>query len=109
MFDKKEKEKSELHVQQLKQIERRLIGEIVPHKNHTVFEIERSTGKIEVAKFIEKTYVFGGKENSKREIYKRNDYDYVSALSKKTAPNKWRKGKDGSKEFSKNPIKINLF
>lgn len=108
----KPEEKIELQIQKQQQVEKVLMGKIIPHNNHTVWEINLKTEKIQKATYIEKDSVinFGGippKENM--EVLYREGFDYVSALNKKNALKKFRQNKNGSKEFIKEPIKIQLF
>ena len=61
--------KTEVSVKQKKQVEHQLIGNIIPHDGHTVWQIDMLTGKIEKAKFSSATYHLGG-ENKKEVIIK---------------------------------------
>ena len=48
----KQKNKIEISVKKQVQIEKELIGKIIPHKNHTLFEINNETGEIQEALYI---------------------------------------------------------
>lgn len=61
------KTRVELSVKQKKQIEYELIGHIIPHEGHVIWQINKETLQIERAKFSNATYVFGG-ENKKEII-----------------------------------------
>lgn len=103
-LDLNTKVKTELSVEQKKQIEHELIGKIIPHDGHIVWQINKETLEIEAAKYSNATYVFGGE--NKKEIITKDGFAYVSALNKTNALKKYIKGKNGSKEIDKNPIKL---
>lgn len=90
----------ELSVKQKKQVEYELIGKIIPHENHTIWQINIETLEITKAKFSNATFVVIGQQNKKELIIKDGHY-YVSALNKKNALKKFHKGENGSKEISK--------
>jgi|GEM_PF-6330746 len=94
----------EMTIEQKKQIERELIGKIIPHSGHTLWEINKKTLAIEEAKYSNDTYVFGGA--NKKEVDTKDGFVYVSALTKKTALNKFNRGKNGSKEVSNTPLSL---
>lgn len=99
------KEKTELSVQQRKQIEHELIGHIIPHNGHTIFEIEIETGLIKEAEYMTDLTFIIGQDVNKR-ILTREGCFYVSALNKKSALRKYNKGANGSKPKSTEPIKF---
>ncbi len=108
----KPKEKIELQVQKQQQIEKELKGKIIPHNNHTVWEICLKTEKIQKATYVdsEQAIYLGQKpEKQNTEVLYQEGFAYVSALNKKNAMKKFRKNKNGSKEFLKEPLKIKLF
>jgi hypothetical protein len=97
-----------LSIQKKQQKEKELVGKIIPHAGHKVYEINDETLEIELAKYELKTYFIGQNHNNP-EIIIRNGYSYVSALNKKNALKKYKQGLNGSKEEVKNPLKLNLF
>jgi hypothetical protein len=101
------KEKTEISVQQKKQVEKELVGVLKPHSGHSVFEINLETLVIEKAKFTEYTFVIGQNHNN-HELIVKGGYAYVCALNEKNALKKYLKGDNGSKG-SKNPLKLNIF
>jgi len=54
------------------------VGELRPHKGHTVFQFNTVTGKLSLA-------VVGVDENNKKSIKVEKDCIYVSALNRKNA------------------------
>jgi len=113
IFNKvKPEEKIELQIQKQQQVEKVLMGKIIPHENHTVWEICLKTEKIQKATYVEKEQaIHFGKEPEKenKEVLYREGFSYISALNKKNAMKKFRQNKNGSKEFFKEPIKIRFF
>jgi|TARA_R110001583_G_scaffold101263_3_gene247695 hypothetical protein len=90
------KEKQEISLEKDVEKKAELVGRIFPHNNHQVFEINNKTLCIELAKFEYDNYVFNkGVINKKIVIHK--DCSYVSALNKKNALKKFKKGNNGSK------------
>ena len=87
----------EINIQQKKKVEHELIGKIVPHEGHKVWEINKETLEIKEAKFTNTTYKAFG-ENQK-EILTKQGYAYVSALNKRTALDNYKKGKSGGKKL----------
>lgn len=89
--------KTEISVQQKKQVEHTLIGNIVPNEGHKIWQINKETLEIEPAKFRSITYnVFG---ENKKEIVVKDGYAYVAALNKKNALKKYHKGSNGGKQL----------
>lgn len=91
-------------VKQKKQVEHELIGKIIPHEGHTIWEINKETGAIKKAKFSNATYNFMGE--NKKEIIVKQGYEYVSALNRKNALRKYKKGLNGSKNVLDEPYTI---
>lgn len=100
----KHETKIEVSVKQKKQIEHELIGKIIPHEGHIIWQINKETLEIEKAKFSNATYYFGG--DNKKEIITKEGYAYVSALNKKNALRKYKQGKNGSKEINNEPLTL---
>lgn len=99
------KEKTELSVEKKQEIARELVGKIIPHAGHKMFEINEETGDIQKAMVIGKgEFIFGKKNHT--EILVREGYFYVSALKKKTALKKWRARNNGSKIIGDLGIKL---
>jgi hypothetical protein len=65
----KAKTKIEISVKQKKQIEHELIGKIIPHEGHIIWQINKETLEIEKVKFSNATYHLGG-ENKKEVMTK---------------------------------------
>lgn len=102
----KKSDKTEVVANQKKQIEHELIGKIIPHEGHVIWQINKETLEIDRAKYSNATYVFGGE--NKREIITKDGFAYVSALNKKNALRKYKSGKDGGKHIDPEPLKINV-
>lgn len=104
MKELQENIKIEQSIKQQKQIEYELIGKIIPHEGHIVWEINKETLKIERAKFSNATYVLGAE--NKKEIIIKEGFAYVSAFNKKNALRKYKNGKNGSKQIDKNHLTL---
>ena len=102
----KQKDKLEVTIKQQKQVEKKLISEIVPHNGHKIWKINKETLEIEEAKYLNTSFYIG-KEN-KKEILVTDGFEYVSALNKRNALKLYNLGKTGGKEIIENPLKINL-
>ena len=100
----KQKDQLEITIKQKKQVEKKLISEIVPHEGHKVWKINKETLKIEEAKYLN-TAFYIGKEN-KKEVLIIEGFEYVSALNKKNALKLFYKGKVGGKEVIENPCSL---
>ena len=100
----KQKDRLEVTIKQKKQVEKKLIGDIVPHNGHKIWKINKETLEIEEAKYLN-TAFFIGKEN-KKEILVVDGFEYVSALNKKNALKLYSKGKVGGKEINEQPLKL---
>jgi hypothetical protein len=91
------KENIEISVKQKKQVEHELIGKIIPHHGHIIWEINKETLEVTKAKFSSASYQMFG--DIKKEIIVKEGFYYVSALNTKNALKKYLKGKNGSKEM----------
>lgn len=100
----KQQNRTELSVKQKKQKEHELVGQLIPHKGHTIWEINNETLEVEKALFANVTYVIG-REN-KNEIYVREGFSYIAALSKQKALDKFYKGENGSKKMNSEPLSL---
>lgn len=100
------KQQIEVSVKQKKKIEHELIGKIIPFEGHTIWQINKETLEVEKAKFSNTTYVVG--IVNKKEIIIKDGFAFVSALNKRNALRKYKKGLNGSKPVIDNPLKINL-
>ena len=103
-LDEKPKDNIEISVKQKKQIEHRLLDKIVPHNNHTLFEIELTSNKIKKAEYSNTTCVFG--EAPKREVIVKKNCVYISALNKKNALKKFMKNENGTKDIYNETLKL---
>lgn len=90
-------ERMELSIEKRQQKEKELIGNIVPHAGHTVWEINNETLEITKASFQELTFILNQLNNSHKEILIREGFTYVAALNKKNALKKFKQGNNGSK------------
>jgi predicted nuclease with TOPRIM domain len=88
----------EISVKKKQQKEKEFIGTIIPHEGHTIYQINDETLEIEKAKFSNTTFIFGGE--NKKEILIMKGCTYVSALNKKNALKKYKKGLNGSKNIN---------
>lgn len=100
-----EKDKMEISIQKKQQKEKELVGKIIPHGNHKVWEINDETLEVQEAKYEQQNFIFGIK-NTNPEIIIRSGFSYVSALTKKTALKKYKNGQNGSKEMGNMEIKL---
>jgi hypothetical protein len=100
-----EKDKMELSIQKKQQKEKVLVGKLVPHKGHKIWEINEETLEIKLAEFEKKTYIIG-KNHANPEIIIRIECAYVSALNSKNALKKYKQGVNGSKELGTMSIKL---
>jgi len=97
----------EQSVKKEKEKKHSLVKSIIPHKGHTIYEIDIKTLEITEAEYANVTYVWGGE--NKPEVMIKKGCAYVSALNKKSALKKYKKGDDGSKQVWDNPLKLNIF
>lgn len=103
-FEAKGETKIEISVNQKKQVEHQLIGKIMPHEGHSIWEVNDETLEIGKAKFSNATYQFGGE--NKKEIITKKGYTYISALNKKNVLKKYKKGVDGGRPVSEHPLPL---
>jgi len=103
----KDREKLEVVANQKKQIEHELIGFLVPHNGHKIWEIEVATGNIKEAQYSSNTYKAFGE--NKKEIIVKDGCLYVSALNKKNAFKKAMEGKPSGKKINENPLALFKF
>lgn len=103
----KHQEQTELQAQKRQQIEKQLVGEILPYSGHFIFEICYEDFSLKKAEYIKKPFEWSLKA-AKREILIREGYVYISALNKKNALKKFRQGLNGSKEIIKHPLTLNI-
>lgn len=101
----KQKEKTELQIQKRQEKTKYLDEQILPHRGHTIWEINNETLEIKKAEFSHFGVFIFGKEN-RREIIKVPNCTYISALNQKTALDKYRKGESGSIKVITNPLKL---
>lgn len=94
----KSKDKSEISVQKQQQKEKELIGQIFPYENHKIWEIDKETLEVRLAKYeVERTFIIGQRMVENKSIIITKGCAYISALNKKTALKKFMKGHNGSK------------
>lgn len=99
------KENIEVSVKKQQEKEYTLIGNIVPHEGHTIWEINKETLSVTKAKFLTTNYYMFGE--NKKEIAVKQGCAYVSALNEKNALIKYKKGLNGGKKLGSE--KINWF
>lgn len=101
MEKKRESEPIENVAQQQIKKKERLIQRLFPHRGHTLFEFDRSTGKMEPAEYAEQDVLISWKNKSnpqvKRKVVIKEGFLYISALNKKNAYKQLAKGMNGSK------------
>lgn len=100
-----DKDNIEISVKKKQEKEYTLIGNIVPHEGHTIWEINKETLEVTKAKFLTTDYYMFGE--NKKEIAVKQDCAYVSALNKQNALDKYKKGLNGGKVLGKE--KLNFF
>lgn len=94
-LEHKDKDNIEISVNKQQEKEYTLIGNIVPHEGHTIWEINKETLEVTKAKFVSTNYYMFG--DNKKEIAVKQNCAYVSALNEKNALNKYKKGLNGGK------------
>jgi hypothetical protein len=102
--------KTEISAKQIKQEEKHIkaFGNALPHNGHTVFRINPETMEIVVVPFMKTTFVFGQDPlKTKKKIFVEDGFRYISALNKKTALKKFKKGSDGFKSIKLDKSFIN--
>jgi hypothetical protein len=112
-IDQELKVKDKIEIQKEVEKQLKLDGEIIPHGNHTIFEIEQTDSGIEirVAEF-EKAIaemVNGKLQLSNKQCIKKPNCFYVSALKKETALKKFLNGNNGSRFDKTKAIDIDVF
>jgi uncharacterized protein YpmB len=90
------KDKTEISIQQKQQKEKQLIGKIIPHKNHIIWEVNNETKEIRKATFEKVSFIIGKNHQNKQIIVLQN-HSYISALNKKNALKKFNNNNNGSK------------
>lgn len=102
MEEKRESEPIENIAQQQVKKKERLIQRLWPHRGHTLFEFDRSTGKMVPAEYAEQDVVVNWKDKQnpqpKRKVIIKEGCLYISALNKKNAFKQLAKGLNGSKK-----------
>ena len=95
-LDFQQKDKTEITANKSQEKKYELIGHIVPHLGHTLYEINKETLEVRKARFssITGNYVFGEKNN--KELITQKGFVYVAALNEKNALKKYKKGVNGS-------------
>jgi hypothetical protein len=95
----KVKQSHEVGIKQQKEKKHELIGQIVPHEGHSLFELNIKTKEIKKAQFtaIEKdVYIFSKGIKHKKQVIVNEDCVYISALNKKNAIKHFSKNSNGS-------------
>ena len=100
-----EKDKMEVSIQKKQQKEKVLVGKIIPHVGHKVWEINDKTLDIKIAEYETQTFYIGQSHHNP-EIIVRSGYSYVSALNPKNALKKYKQGLNGSKKINENPLNV---
>lgn len=96
-----------------KEIEKqlKLDGQIIPHNNHSLFEIEQVGDEIHIRKaeyeMAEAKMVDGALTVGNKKVIKKPGCVYISALNKKSALKKYYKGENGTRYDLSNTLKIN--
>jgi hypothetical protein len=98
--------KIEITQQQEKKYELKFDSKIIPHKGHTLYEINTETMEIKQAEYIVQDVTFDPKWiksnlSTNKKIVKASGMIYISALNKKSALKKFEKGVNGSKNINK--------
>jgi hypothetical protein len=89
------KPRTEVVAKKKQQQEKELVGKIMPHRGHTIWQINTETMQVTPAQFTEQTFVIG-QNHANREIIIVPGHSYVSALNVKNAVKKYLKGVNGS-------------
>lgn len=87
-IDIKVKDKIEFVKQQQAEIQKVFDSKIIPHENHTLFEVDLKTGEICLAIFDEQPAIkwedaLKGQISVKKKVTKKENCIYISALNKK--------------------------
>ena len=83
-------EQDKLEIVKQQEIEKQKIfdSKIIPHKNHTLFEVDLKNNNIEIAKFdelpaVKYTDALKGNISASKKVTKKENCIYISALNKK--------------------------
>lgn len=87
-IDLLEQDKIENIKQQQAEIQKVFDSKIIPHENHTLFEIDLNTKEIKLAVFDEQPAIkwedaLKGQISSQKKVTKKDNCIYISALNKK--------------------------
>lgn len=90
--------KTELSVDKQQEKKETLVGQILPHPGHTLFEINLGTKEIKPAKFeTELVLDLNSKDNFNKKVIINKDCVYISALNRANVVKKLLKGSNGSR------------
>lgn len=110
---KKQRDKVVIEAEQEQEYLLELDSVIVPHFNHTLWEIHLENRTISKAVFNKKsTYQFcwnwkpGDKITGSLQLVKKEGCIYISALNPSNAMKHFKKGSNGNKFTDKNPLKL---
>jgi len=90
-FEKEQhKDKIEITKQQQAEIQKIFDSRIIPHENHTLFEVDLKTNEIRLAEFDKKPEIkwedaVKGFISAKKTVTKKENCIYISALNEKNA------------------------
>lgn len=102
--------KTAIEIQKEQEKQLKLKDKIIPHNNHTLFEIKEVDGeiKIEEAEYeMGVAQVVNGKlEISNKKVIEKSGCIYISALNKKSALKKYKKGQNGTRYDNSKSIEI---
>ena len=82
-------DKLEITAQQKQQKELKLVGQIKPHRGHTVFELNLVTNIITPAEFTQQDVTFGQAQLPNKRIIVKQDCIYLAALNETNARKKF--------------------
>lgn len=100
--------KTELNVKKKQEIEYLLEGTIKPKKSHTIFEIDRLTGKAIRAQYKVDTVILGTNEKGKEKLIINPNCIYIPALNVENAEKKFKNNPNQSAYYYKHaPMNIN--
>jgi hypothetical protein len=85
----------EVSVKQKKEVEITYTNSLIPYSGHKIWEINKETLEVKEAKFHNKDFYLGSA--NKKEIIKKPNCEYVSALNKENALKKYKKGVNGGR------------
>lgn len=83
------KESVKIHVERQHEKHRKHVGSFIKHNGHTIWQVDLKTQEITPAEFSETFATIGG--GVTRNIVKKDNHWYCSALNKKSAFNKFNK------------------